>query len=150
MLSLQLQDHLLLPTKSRTICLPQIHFLELDTPTMADTYTPEKIINLSFHATLSDKLRLILLANDVSSITVATRPGRILDRSLSTAPYGISRAHISLNLEVPSLSAVYVLNFEPISLRAFCVKEPQLGCIDSALPLVGHVWKQMMIVPNNT
>ena len=101
MLLLQLQNNLLLPTKSKTICYPYINFLELDTSTMADIYTPEQIINQSFHATLSDKLLLILLANDVASITVATRHGRILDKSLSTAPFGTSRAKISLKLGRP-------------------------------------------------
>ena len=51
----------------------------------------------------------------------------------------VRRSH--LNSDVPSFSAVYILNFEPISLRALCVEEPQLGCIGFALALVGHVWK---------
>jgi len=65
---LQLQKHQLLPKKNKTICLLYIKFLEHDTHTMVDTYQPKKIINQSFDNILSDKLRLILLACDVSSI----------------------------------------------------------------------------------
>ena len=54
--------------KIKTICLQNNKFLEHDKQTMADTYKRKQIINQSFDNILSEKLRLTLLANNISSI----------------------------------------------------------------------------------
>jgi len=47
-------------------------------------------------------------------------------------PDGTKRAQIS---DVASFSAVSVLSFDPIRVRALSIEEPQLGCISSATVL---------------